>query len=337
MNLKVKLNKFLFVLLILVSSSCVSYAYDYDSDVYNSAPSYKPPYHAGTVRYDVLVSALNEVNHIRRLIGVPDVILNDEYTRRAQHGAVLLDVINTLTHTPGKPSDMNQEFYSLAYDATEHSNIASRQLIKDGEDVIGAVSLNETIRGYMDDSDSYNIPRLGHRRWLMNPRLKYIGFGISTRRGYASAYVIEEFGKSGRLTTSEYNQYLQWLKWPVNYEFITWPVNRTLHPLKYFDSRTAWSVTLNHEYFDECKIDSVKIRLMRLRDGKIWNFSKHQSDGYFNIDTSNIAYDHCIIFRPMDISGYGHNESWRVDISGLTRKKGKGFGNSITYNVTFIN
>lgn len=336
MNLKVKLNNILFVLLVIIlSSSYVSCAYDND-DVYNSAPSYKPPYYAGTVKYDVLVSALNEVNQIRRLIGLNDVSLNNEYTRRAQHGAVLLDVIDTLTHTPGKPSDMNQEFYSLAYDATTHSNIASRQILVNGEDVTGAVSLPDTIRGYMDDSDSYNIPRLGHRRWLMNPRLKYIGFGISTRRGYASAYVIEEFGKSGRLTPSEYNQYIQWLKWPVNYEFITWPVNRNLQPLKYFDSQTAWSVTLNHEYFDECKIDSVKVKLTRFRDSKVWNFSKSQSDGYFNIDTSNIAYDQCIIFRPMNISGYGHNETWRVDITGLTRKKNSGTG-SITYNVTFIN
>ena len=169
----------------------------------------------------------------------------------------------------------------------------------------------------------------------MNPRLKYIGFGLSTRLGYASAYVIEEFGKSGTLTRSEYNQYLQWLKWPVSYEFISWPVNRNLHPLKYFASETAWSVTLNSEIFDECKSDSVRVKLTRFRDGKTWIFSKYQTDGYFNIDTSNIAYDQCIIFRPMNVSGYGHNETWRVDIDGLTRKNHKG-AVSITYNVTFI-
>ena len=135
--MNVKLRNFIFILLILAASSCMSHAYD----VYNSAPSYKPPYYAGTVRYDVLVSALNEVNYIRRLIGLHDVSLSSEYTRRAQHGAVLLDIINTLTHTPGRPRDMNQEFYSLAYDAATHSNLASRQLIMNAGDVRGNISL----------------------------------------------------------------------------------------------------------------------------------------------------------------------------------------------------
>ncbi len=329
--MNVKPKKFLFILFILIWSSNVPLA----SGVYNLAPSHQSPYSIGAVKYDVLVSALNEVNQIRRLIGVPDVTLNSEYTSKAQHGAVLLDIIDTLTHTPGKPSNMNQEFYSLAYNATTHSNIAYRSVTIDGE-TFGRINLTQTIRDYMDDSDSYNIPRLGHRRWLMNPRLKYVGFGISERRGYASAYVIEDFGKSGSLTRNEYEQYLRWLKWPVNYEFISWPVNRTPHPLKYFDPQTAWSVTLNSEIFDECERDSVNVRLMRISDGKIWNFGTTRSDGYFTIADAKVAYDQCIIFRPMDIYSYGHYESWRVDITGLKRKNHHGDAN-ITYNVTFIN
>lgn len=334
--MNVRLKNFLFIIIFTITlSSGVSHA----SNVYTSAPSYKYPYYAGIVKYDVLVSALNEMNNIRRLIGLPDVNLRDEYTRKAQHGAVLLDVTDTLTHTPGKPSDMNQDFYSAAYYSTTHSNLAQRYRLINGKKT-GSIDLTQTIRDYMDDSDAYNISRVGHRRWLMNPRLKYTGFGLSTRRGYASAYVIEEFrssrGNSDIRTRSEYEEYLHWLKWPVSYEFITWPVNRNFHPLRYFNSQTAWSVTLNSEIFDKCDIDSVKVKLTRFRDGRTWIFSKSQSDGYFNISDSGIAYDECIIFRPMDITGYVHNETWRAEITGLTRRNKTGTGN-ITYNVTFIN
>ena len=327
--MRVKLKNFLFILGIFISSSGVSFA----SNVYVYPPSYMPPYYAGTLRYEVIMPALNELNYIRRLMGLPDVVLSEEYTRRAQHGAVLLDILNTLTHTPSKPTDMNPEFYALAYDATTHGNLATRQQIMRGN-AYGAISLIQSIRDYMNDSDAYNISELGHRRWLMNPRMRYTGFGLSTRRGYASMYVIEEFGKSGKLTKSEYNQYLQWMKWPVNYEFVTWPVNMNLHPLVYFDAETAWCVVLNKDVFDKCNINSVQVKLIRLRDGGTWRFSSKQSDGYFGISDGSIAYDECIIFRPMNVGGYGHYERWRVEVSGLKRKNKKGKW-AITYDVTF--
>ena len=331
--MRVKLKNLLFILGIFISLSGVSLA----SNVYTYPPSYLPPYYAVALSYEVIMPALNEVNYIRRLMGLPDVVLSEEYTRRAQHGAVLLDILNTLTHTPSKPTDMNPEFYALAYDATTHSNLATRQQIMGGQ-TFGAISLIQSIRDYMNDSDAYNISELGHRRWLMNPRMKYTGFGLSTRRGYASMYVIEEFrkgnGKSRILTKKEYDQYLQWMKWPVNYEFVTWPVNMNLHPLMYFDAETAWCVVLNHDVFDKCNINSVNVSLIRLRDGGTWRFSSKQSDGYFRISGGSIAYDECIIFRPMNVGGYGHHETWRVQINGLKRKNSQGMW-GITYDVTF--
>ncbi len=326
-----RLKKFpavLFVILILTSSS-------YASDVYNSAPTFSP-YYAGSVRSDVLYDALRELNYIRWLIGVPsNVTLDDEYTRKAQHGAVLLDAIDTLSHTPGRPSDMDTSFYNLGYDAASHGNLAVSKMY-DGSQITGNMTISYSTKMYMNDSDNSNISRLGHRRWLMNPRMTKTGFGISTRRGYAVTYVIEEFQHSGSgntLTQEEYARYLEWLKWPISDEFITWPTSKHPHPLTYIDSETAWSVTLNRNVFDTCNASSISVRLVRVSDGRTWNFGASSSNGYYTIAPDSVAYDECIIFRPDGVSGYNSGDTWRVYISGLTRKDG-GTG-SISYAVTF--
>lgn len=326
-----KLKRFLAVFILLMSAFAFS---AYADSIYNSEPSFSP-YYAGSVKADVLYNALREINYIRWLVGVPNnVTINDEFTRKAQHGAVLLDATDILTHTPDKPSDMSTEFYDLGYYATSHGNIAVSKIYS-GSNVQGNMTLSYSTKLYMYDSDASNIARIGHRRWLMNPRLKQTGFGISTRRGYAVTYVIEEFDNpSQNLPPEEYERYLQWLKWPISDEYITWPTNKHPHPLTYFKNDTAWSITLNSEIFDTMTADDVTVRLTRQRDGKVWEFTKNNSNGYFNVTDSSIAYDQCIIFRPDEIS-YANSDSFNVQVSGL-KKKNAGTA-TISYLVNFTN
>ena len=303
------------------------------SEIYVHSPSFSP-YRAGTVKRDALYEALAELNYARWLAGVPNnVTLNDEYTRRAQMGAVLLDAVDTLTHTPPKPDDMPGEFYDAGYDSTTHGNIAYSKIITGGN-VRGNLKLKDTTKMYMEDTDGRNVGALGHRRWIMNPRLKQVGFGISTRRGYSVTYVIEEFPiRKQRLSQAEYAKYLNWLKWPIADEFITWPSCKHPHPLDWFESKTAWSVTLNRNIFDKCRAESVSVKMIRLDDGKIWNFGHAGNDGYFDIAPDNVAYDECIIFCPDDVQRYRPGEMWRVEVSGLKRKDGR--PGKISYAVSF--
>ena len=317
----------LFVLLICTVSSA--------DEVYDSKPSYYAPYYPGVVKSSVLNDALDELNYIRNLIGVPDnVTLNAEYTNKAQHAAVLLDLIDKLTHTPSKPYDLNKKFYDLAYEGTTHSNLSERKLYVNNIPS-GSITLSSSLKLFMHDSDSANIRSLGHRRWLMNPRLRQTGFGISTRRGYAAVYVIEEFSKSRTLPPNEYKKYLKWLKWPIKDEFITWPVRKKYHPLTYFENDSAWSVTLNKDIFDSCKENAINITLTRRSDNKSWHFNSSRRDGYFTVNKENIAYDECIIFRPDNISSYKDGETWDVNITGLKRKNGSPV--KISYSVRFTN
>ena len=314
-----KLKKFVATLLLLVGVSSCAFADDY----YDSVPRFTAPYYAGKLKASLLNEALAELNRIREIIGVShNITLNDNYTNKAQHGAVLLDVIDTMTHTPGKPSDMDKSFYDLGYDATSHGNLSA------GWNSAGVgMDLIKSLHGCMDDSDSGNISALGHRRWLMNPRLKQVGFGLSVESGsgwdYAVTYVIEEVA-----------DYSETKKWPITNEFISWPSSNNATPVEYFnDSRNevAWSITPNPEIFGTLTTPTVKIT--RLSDGKTWTLSYSTSDGYFNVNNETYGWDPCIIFRPDGIDSYNDGDKYRVEVTGLTRKAG-GAG-TITYNVTF--
>ena len=323
-----RLKKFLTVIFIFALAGTGS-----ASGIYYDAPTFSP-YKAGSVRREILSDALAEVNYARWIAGVPNnVTLNEEYTRRAQMGAVLLDAVDTLTHEPPKPDDMPEEFYALGYDATSHGNIAVAKVYR-GNEVRGNLNLIDTTKMYMEDTDGHNVGAVGHRRWLMNPRLKQVGFGISERRGYSVTYVIESFRiKRTQLTEAEYAEYLDWMKWPIPDEFITWPSCKHPHPLSWFEAKTAWSVTLDSNVFDDCKPGHVGVVMTRLDDGRMWRFGNAGNNGYFEIAPSKVAYDECLIFCPDSLKEYRRGEMWKVEVYGLSRKDGK--PGNLSYTVTF--
>ena len=139
--------------------------------------------------------------------------------------------------------------------------------------------------------------------------------------------------RSSTTPQEEYARYLEWLKWPISDEYITWPTAKHNHPLTYFAANTAWSVTLNRNVFDTASTASVIVSLTRQRDGRTWTFSTSGNDGYFNVAEANVAYDQCIIFRPNGVDSYNDGEIWSVYVTGLPRQDGT-IG-TISYTVQF--
>ena len=309
------MKKILRILIVLTLFICSPSALA--DDTYSVAPTFSP-YSAGVVKSEVLNEALKELNFIRKLAGVPNnVTLNADYTNKAQHGAVLLDANNVLTHQPSKPSDMSQSFYDLGYEATTHGNIFSGR----------TYSLRYSVKSYMDDNDRSNMTTVGHRRWLLNPRLKQTGFGISTQRGYSVTYVIEE-------APEDYDEYTQWIQtWPINGDYIPWPVKGE-HPINYFGANVPWSVTLRTSAFKDYADSDIVVKLTRSSDGQTWTFRTTQSDGYFNISHTTYGRDECIIFRPDNVSEYRNGERWQVEITGLI-KQDTNESATISYTTTF--
>jgi hypothetical protein len=79
---------------------------------------------------------------------------------------------------------MPQDFYELGYAGTSNGNIHYQRSILDGVRT-GSDSLLTAIKFWMADSsgnNGNNIKNVGHRRWILNPRARQTGFGISCRR-----------------------------------------------------------------------------------------------------------------------------------------------------------
>ena len=266
---------------------------DFTSPVeYEEEPLGKAPYSLGRLKYKTLQSALNTLNQIRYIAGLSsDVVLNDEYVKQAQGASVVNSVNDVLTHNPEKPAGMSDEVYKIGADGASHSNIA-----------MGYNNIDTSlVYGYMEDGDSSNIDRLGHRRWLLNPSMKATGFGYYNN--YTAAYAHDNsFGDS-----PEYG--------------VIWPAQNM--PTEYFNKDFPWSISMGYAVSD-----SVEVELIRLTDNKTWKFSKSSSNGYFNVNNVGYGKQGCIIFRPDGIEKYVAGEKFRVNITGLSAP--------LSYEVSFF-
>lgn len=281
--------------------------------VYEEEPNNKKPYKLGTLTDEFLKDGLNSINMVRYIAGLPDdIMMQDNLNNVAQHGAVLISSIGYLDHTPSKPDDMDQEFYEVGYKGTSSSNLG-----------MGHNSLSDFNLSCMDDSDSRNIDRVGHRRWLLSPQLKYVGMG------YANSYSATKVFDKSREEIIDYN-------------YIAWP-SKGVFPTEYFGGHQAWSVSLNPDKYQLPEYDKVSIELTRLNDNKKWildssinlqngNYSNKE---YFNIDTGNkMGINNCIIFRPERIVNYKNGDIFEVNISGI--KDNLGQDTNIKYKVEFF-
>ena len=71
-------------------------------------------------------------------------------------------------------ADMSDAFYQLGASSTATSNISMRYIF-DSRKI-----LTSSLQGCIDDSNSKeNMLVVGHRQWMLNPKLLYTGFGYA--------------------------------------------------------------------------------------------------------------------------------------------------------------
>ncbi|HTL52276.1 MAG TPA: hypothetical protein VL860_06875, partial [Planctomycetota bacterium] len=194
----------------------------FEGDPFQTPWSLKP-LQAGALKPEYLQAALYHLEIYRLLAGLPykALTLNEEYNREAQHGAVMLEIIDRLDHTPPQPPGMPDDFYQIAYTGTSHSNLAAS----------GGPSMTcfKQVDLYMEDSDTRNLRTLGHRRWVMDPHAGQFGFGMGAHYG-----ALRVMDGSSRET--------------VEWDLLAWPPRGCL-PVNYFGRDWAWSVSLNPARF----------------------------------------------------------------------------------------
>jgi len=281
--------------------------------VFLETPNVTKPYQAGALTPEFLNNGLNTFKFVRYLAGLSEnIIYTDELNNLGQHGAVILARLGHLTHTPSKPSDMDQVFYKRAYESTTTANIHMT--------TANSSTLQEAVRGFCDDSDEGNIDRLGHRRWMLNPKLGKTGFGYATSSS-GSFIPIQVFDQSN---TEK-----------IDMDYVLWP-NKGYFPSSFFTTTQAWSVSLNPDSYNLSRCKPI-VKLTCLSNGKEWVFSasdKNKKGKYFNIEKTNFGMPYCIIFRPDGISSFAFNKKFKVEIDGLVDKSGK--TEKIEYEVEFF-
>jgi len=282
---------------------------NYGGAPYASTPSVNSPYAPGSLNAGFLDDGLNTINFARFLVGIPhDVVLDSTKNADSQYGAVLL-AASGFSHTPAKPTDMPQSFYDRGYASTSSSNIGW-----------GDPDSESFQLGCLNDADSGNIDRVGHRRWLLNPRMLKTGIGFAKSRHTT-------YGSDSSRSAVEYGA----VAYPSAGPF---PMDAG-----FFGESAPWSITLNPARYDWDAAGHT-VNLRRVSDGKTWTFTAADNDTsgeFFNFETSGYGVANCFIFRPNPSSiAYSAGDEFDVTLSGGIYLEGTRTPATVSYRTRFI-
>lgn len=289
------------------------------SNLFASQPSFSNPHAAGSLTNEALNASLKRLNAFRTLAGVYPYVMDSEYNRISQHGAVLLS-LSPFTHYPSKPSGMSQSFYETGYNGTSNGSICAGRELVYSNDI------------FVEDTDPTNLAELGHRRSYIAPNLTKIGFGYvynpnSTYKHY-SCFKHWDFDE------------WSWYTDPEDYNFIAWPSSGNFpNNTGAFISTTAWSVSLNPDKYTVNSKSDLTVTLRSTATGKSWtfkgNYSASLTGAYFTYDPTSAdeyIFTPTIIFRPNGVSKY--EGEYTVSISGIKNKSGQAV--DFNYRVNFF-
>ncbi len=297
---------------------------------FDAEPSVTSPYALGELSPSFLDSGLTYFNYIRYLAGLPAVELSEEKNTAAQHGAVVMAANNELAHFPTQPEDMDDAFYQAGYAATSTSNLSMRRTSSAGNLQLDV--LQSAIAGQMSDSGSNNLSTLGHRRWLLSPKLLYTGFGCADAEfdgTFYKTYVdIPVFDRSGGA---------------VDYNFVAWPASGYM-PVQEFAIGDPWSISLNPTKYATPALEDLTVTLTRVVDGKSFVFTSDtcpetpaEDGSYFTIDTRGYGEGAAIIFRPAS-DDFGSTQyglgAYTITVTGLQDRSGN--AETLSYHVVFF-
>ncbi|MFK8285375.1 CAP domain-containing protein [Capnocytophaga canis] len=175
---------------------------DLMKELYVKEPSLKTC-ECGELKEDIKQKALEYVNAVRALHGLEKVTYNHEKQKETQCAAFSIVANKNMTHyiTP------KARCYTIdAANGAMNSNLFWSSLYYPAHAFVLFL-----IEGWMDEKGSNSV---GHRRWILDPFMKKIAFGVAadyqSRSAGASLYVVDRGRKSEKLK----NQNLQFIAYP---------------------------------------------------------------------------------------------------------------------------
>ncbi|MBQ7637317.1 MAG: hypothetical protein IJS90_00265 [Clostridia bacterium] len=268
---------------------------------YTVKPSASKPYAIGKLDRKTLDNMLNEINFFRAVAHVDSVTDDETLNELAQAATVTNAAIRQLTHYPDKPDGMSDSMYELGRRGASSSNLAA------------GYSLLGSIQGYLEDSDSGNISRVGHRRWVLSPYLGKVGIGSTG--SYSALRVFDESNEK------------------ADAQFTAWPGGNRIFPAEFFYPSYAMSV----QVYGDCDFtENASATITRLKDGKKVTVNKNtKGDGaYFNVDTGGYGSSRALIFRPPYDSFGFYSGKYNITVTGVTGRMGLPV--KISYDLVFL-
>ena len=267
---------------------------------YAQQPHVGAPYALGCLDAATRQGAVNHVNCIRYIAGLPEVAWDTAKEEAAQAGAVILARTRVLTHTPARPDDMSRELYQMAYNACKSSNIANAGRPN---------TLHNAITMFLDDSDPTNIDELAHRRWMLNPAMGKTAFGLADT--YCAMTAVDQSAPRN-----------------AAYDVVLYPAQ--VQPVSFFGADWAWTVSFAQGFNIN---GAVKVVLVRRGDSRGWELTSRQGrDGILIRSTHGYGQPNCLIFRPNGFS-VAAGDVIDVQIEGVTRG---GQAHLVQYTVQFV-
>lgn len=225
------------------------------------------------------------------------MLLDSALTEKAQAAAYIQYLNNKMSHTPSRPTGMSDDMYLLCTEGAGYSNIYSWWG--------GYKTIFDMLFKFMDDSDSRNIDKLGHRRWMLNPTMGKTGIGMAEypSNGYGALYAFDSSGAGSQT-------------------YVAWPAQQM--PIEYFSNNIAWSISTGQLENE----NAINVKLTRASDNKTWNINKTSgSDGELYVNNDCFGLLGCIIWKPAGINVH-YNDIYHVHIDGAIE-------GSIDYDVIF--
>lgn len=258
----------------------------------------KSAYNAGKLTDETKTSALNLLNLYRYIAGLPsDVEIKDSYETLAQTGALVNAANDTLTHYPEQPDGMSDDLYHNGYTGCSRSNIAWNYNSLE----------NSIVNAWMNDSDKYNIATMGHRRWILNPAMKYTAFG--SVGNYTAMYAIDRSREE-----------------PVNADYVAWPGANT--PLELFQG-SVFTFTLGKDY-DVPDKENISVTVTSDTLNTTWTLNNETTDGQLYVNNQSYGQTKCIIFK---VTNFKSTDKLNIHINGITKN---GQDAPIDYNVNLF-
>lgn len=288
--------------------------------IYTQVPHIQAPYRPGSITPAFSRDALHATQFVRSIAGLStELTIDPIFQKDAQAAALVLAVNNEgLSHYPQHIANMDAKLFKQGYEGAGTSNIA-----------YGYWSIADSILyGYMADEDDVNREDVGHRRWILNPHLKRVGFGFAVSEQKNRPYSVMKIVDAEEQRMAQPPNYITWpTQGAFPYEFLKYPTSKNTIP---------WSISLSTQAFKTPQVKEVSVVLKRIRDGRQWKFNEKQQDGFFTIQTDN--YGHVgptLIFQPTHaIYPMVKGDVFEVTVEGLKDKQGN--RQSIRYTTMLV-